>query len=86
MSSADHVVGCLVGGAIGDAMGGPHENKPAPVNPYSGGPWHLSDDTQLTLATCVAIRSARCVSPAAIAAGFRWPGCESVTKPSPSTW
>ena len=51
-------------------MGGPHENKPAPVNPYTGGQWHLSDDTQLTLATCAAIRSARGVSPAAIAAGF----------------
>lgn len=70
MNPGDRIVGCLVGGAIGDAMGGPHENKPAPVNPYSGGQWHLSDDTQLTLATCAAIRSARGVSPAAIAAGF----------------
>lgn len=66
----DRIVGCLLGGAIGDAMGGPHENKPAPVDPYTGGEWHLSDDTQLTLATCAAIRSARGVSPAAIAAGF----------------
>ena len=70
MHPADRIVGCLLGGAIGDAMGGPHENKPAPVNPYTGGQWRLSDDTQLTLATCAAIRSARSVSPAAIAAGF----------------
>ncbi|MEM7356897.1 MAG: ADP-ribosylglycohydrolase family protein, partial [Acidobacteriota bacterium] len=66
----DQIVGCLVGGAIGDAMGGPHENQPAPINPYSGGAWCLSDDTQLSLATCEAIRNRGAVDPEAIAATF----------------
>lgn len=56
----DRIVGCIVGGAIGDAYGGVRER---------GGIW-ISDDTQLTLATCEAICGAGAVSPEAIAEGF----------------
>src|SRR4029079_3720944 len=46
----DAVLGCLLGGAIGDAVGGVAER----------GRLGLSDDTQLTLATCEAVIEAGC--------------------------
>jgi ADP-ribosyl-[dinitrogen reductase] hydrolase len=59
----DAVLGCLLGGAIGDAIGGVGER----------GHLGLSDDTQLTLATCEGICEAGRVEPSAIAAAFlRW--------------
>ncbi len=58
----DHIVGCLVGGALGDLCGGISERGAA----------GLSDDTQLTLATCEAITDGQ-VSPERIAqALLRW--------------
>jgi ADP-ribosyl-[dinitrogen reductase] hydrolase len=56
----DRIMGSIVGGAIGDALGGVKER----------GSLSVSDDTQLTLATCEAIIAAREVSPAAIAQQF----------------
>ena len=56
----DRIVGSIVGGAIGDALGGVKER----------GFLSVSDDTQLTLATCEAVVAAREVSPAAIARQF----------------
>jgi ADP-ribosylglycohydrolase len=62
MPLRDRILGCLLGGAIGDAVGGVPER----------GDLSLSDDTQLTLATCEAIQAAGS-SPEAIAAAFtRW--------------
>ena len=58
--SQPDVRGCLLGGAIGDAMGGVAER----------GRLSLSDDTQLTLATCESIVSRGEVDPAHIAATF----------------
>jgi ADP-ribosyl-[dinitrogen reductase] hydrolase len=59
----DAVLGCLLGGAIGDAVGGVTERGEA----------SLSDDTQLTLATCEAICETGRADPASIAASFvRW--------------
>ena len=59
----DTVLGCLLGGAIGDAIGGVAER----------GCVGLSDDTQLTLATCEAICESGVAEPAALAAAFlRW--------------
>ncbi len=55
------VVGCILGGALGDAYGGVPER----------GQLCLSDDTQMTLATCEAIVRARRVDPAEVAASFR---------------
>jgi ADP-ribosylglycohydrolase len=56
----DQIVGSIVGGAIGDALGGVKEHCSLSI----------SDDTQLTLATCEAIVAASEVSPAAIAQQF----------------
>lgn len=74
MPSADEVIdsiaGCLLGGAIGDALGGPHEGMSAPVFVNMDAPMQLSDDTQLTLATCEAIIETNRVDPATIAAQF----------------
>ena len=53
----DQILGCILGGAIGDALGGPHEGKRPPVEISDNDEWRLSDDTQLTLATCEAISS-----------------------------
>ncbi len=59
----DKIIGCIVGGAIGDTVGGIAERHEV----------SLSDDTQLTLATCEAITDRGLVSPDATAAAFlRW--------------
>jgi ADP-ribosyl-[dinitrogen reductase] hydrolase len=55
------VRGCLLGGALGDAFGGISER----------GRLCLSDDTQLTLATCEAIIEEGGINPAPIVATFR---------------
>lgn len=59
----DSVLGCIVGGAIGDVLGGVSERKSMSI----------SDDTQFTLATCEGITEASGVRPEALAATFlRW--------------
>jgi ADP-ribosyl-[dinitrogen reductase] hydrolase len=57
----DGILGCLLGGALGDAYGGIDER----------GRHCLSDDTQLTLATCESIADAGRVDPAHLASTFR---------------
>ena len=51
----DHVRGCIIGGVIGDAMGGPFEGRPGPLRFEEYTAWSISDDSQLTLATCESI-------------------------------
>jgi len=70
MNLEDRVLGCIVGGAIGDARGGPYEGQPGPVIPQLDAACRLSDDTQLTLATCEAVCEDGAVSPATIADRF----------------
>ncbi len=62
------VLGCIAGGAIGDAFGGPYEGLEGPITVGEDDPWRLSDDTQLTLATCEAIGPAGSVSPETVSA------------------
>lgn len=68
--SADQVLGCLFGGAIGDAVGYPFEGSDASAILRPLEPGFISDDTQLTLATCEAIVAAGAVDPATIAERF----------------
>lgn len=63
MNISDRFIGCILGGAIGDAYGSAYENIPKEDNSETayypfGKPkikipeWRITDDTQLTLATC----------------------------------
>jgi ADP-ribosyl-[dinitrogen reductase] hydrolase len=72
----DSILGCIVGGAIGDAAGAAFEgatSDPARTETLADLDWHLTDDTQLTLATCEAIVERGSPDPECIAASFlRW--------------
>ena len=70
MSSLDRITGSILGGAIGDALAGPYEGAIRPVTIDHKGEWRLSDDTQLTLATCEAISNSHQVDPAIISSTF----------------
>jgi ADP-ribosyl-[dinitrogen reductase] hydrolase len=73
LSWKERIIGCLFGGALGDACGGPWEGIPGPVEFAIPQKLVLSDDTQLTLATCDSIIECGCVNPENIAAHFlRW--------------
>lgn len=63
----DRARACLLAGALGDALGVPYEGKPGPVVCDPAPPWHISDDTQMTLSTCEAIAGSGSVDPASIA-------------------
>ena len=82
----DRVRGCIVGGAIGDAMGGPFEGRPGPLRFHEHGPWSISDDSQLTLATCESIIQIGSVSPEHIAQRFvHWYRARRITGIGSST-
>lgn len=66
----DRAIGCILAGAIGDALGVPYEGKPGPVLCNPPPPWYISDDTQMTLATCEAISESGSVDPKTIADSF----------------
>ncbi|MCB9854948.1 MAG: ADP-ribosylglycohydrolase family protein [Phycisphaerales bacterium] len=67
------IAGCILGGAIGDALGGAYEGQSPPIEVITNTVARISDNTQLTHATCEAIIEAKCVDPATIAAVFvRW--------------
>ncbi|UOQ70507.1 ADP-ribosylglycohydrolase family protein [Hymenobacter cellulosilyticus] len=80
MTTQEQFAGSLIGGAIGDAYGSSYEQA-APAGPLAatyypfGKPvvkhyWTLTDDTQLTLATCEAIAETGDVNPEVIAQRF----------------
>lgn len=70
ISQRDRIVGCILGGAIGDAIGLPFEGDVPQSNPELNGQ-RISDDTQLTLATCEAIiENNGNVDPSTIASRF----------------
>jgi ADP-ribosyl-[dinitrogen reductase] hydrolase len=70
MNLRDKIRGCLLGGAIGDCLGGPYEGRKPTSKFIFHSDWKLSDDTQMSLATCEAISQCGEVDPAAIAATF----------------
>jgi ADP-ribosylglycohydrolase len=86
--STDAILACLVGGAIGDALGASAEGRRV-IPPFAElvrGPWSVTDDTQLTLATCEAITATRTVDPEMIAASMlRWYQRGQVTRVGSST-
>jgi len=55
LNRKEHILGCLLGGALGDAWGGPWEGSPSRVAFQIPSRSSVSDDTQLTLATCESI-------------------------------
>ncbi len=67
----DRILGCLIGGALGDAWGSPYEGASPPLAVDDWPTGSPTDDTELTLATCEAIVSADGADPAAIAERMR---------------
>src|SRR5437762_6411094 len=67
---SDRARGCILAGTIGDAMGGPFEGKPGPLKFHDPSNWSISDDSQLTLATCESIAEVGAVRPDRIAVRF----------------
>lgn len=55
----EHIQSCLLGGAVGDAWGGPYEGLAACSSRTFPAVGSLSDDTLLTAATCEAIVEGR---------------------------
>src|SRR4029077_12402869 len=64
------VIGCLLGGALGDAWGGPWEGATGPITFTIPQESLISDDTQLTLATCASIIERQCIEPEHCASHF----------------
>jgi ADP-ribosyl-[dinitrogen reductase] hydrolase len=70
MKLKDRIKGCLICGAIGDSIGGRYEGTDSNKNIDFHFEWSISDDTQLTLATCEAIYNSKKVLPEKVAARF----------------
>jgi ADP-ribosylglycohydrolase len=73
--TVDAVLGCIIGGAIGDAAGAAWEgvDRDSLSRPLVTLDWQLTDDTHLTLATCEALCESGTPDPACVAASFlRW--------------
>jgi len=63
----DRLEGCLAGGAIGDALGSFYEGRPVIEKIHLDVVYEITDDTQLTMATCESIIESGHVSAASIA-------------------
>jgi ADP-ribosylglycohydrolase len=63
------IAASLCAGALGDALGGAAEGRAAGQSPGPG-PLRISDDTQLTLATCASLVESGGVDPERLAARF----------------
>lgn len=72
-SRQDRIVGCLLAGAIGDAIGSHFEGHPPTVDFPIPADLRVTDDTQLTIATSESIVESGSVNPESIASHFlRW--------------
>ncbi|MDB5336220.1 MAG: hypothetical protein JWN70_1839 [Planctomycetaceae bacterium] len=73
LSLEDRITGCLMAGALGDAIGSHFEARPTTTNIVVPHEVQVSDDTQLTIATCESIIETGSVKPESIAGHFlRW--------------
>lgn len=63
----DRIIGCLLGGALGDAIGSHFEGNQSEPRFSMPTDLRISDDTQLTIATCESIIEIGYVSPDAVA-------------------
>ncbi len=70
MNSSNRLKGCLIYGAIGDCVGGKYEGTGSNQEIDFDFDWSISDDTQLTLATCEAIYDSEKINPEKVAAQF----------------
>lgn len=70
LSREDRIVGCLLGGALGDALGACFEGSVAAGDRQYSANLCVTDDTQLTIATCESIVEARAVTPESVASHF----------------
>jgi ADP-ribosylglycohydrolase len=69
----DRIAGSLLAGALGDAIGSHFEGRPPTGRFVMPGELRVTDDTQLTIATCEGIIESGAVSPESIAGRFaRW--------------
>jgi ADP-ribosylglycohydrolase len=66
----DRIVGCLLAGAIGDAVGAHFEGRECGSDLALPDDLQVTDDTQLTLATCESIIEMNTVDPESIAGSF----------------
>ncbi len=73
MDLRERILGCLLGGALGDAWGVPWEGRVGPLRFEIPARPRFSDDTELTLATCESIIENGTVEPDNVATHFvRW--------------
>jgi ADP-ribosylglycohydrolase len=70
LKKRSQILGCILGGAMGDVWGGPWEGKPGPLVFQIPSRSSVSDDTQLTLATCESIIESGGVHPERLASNF----------------
>jgi ADP-ribosylglycohydrolase len=70
MTITERLKGSLICGAIGDSLGGYYEGRDSVDELLFDFDWSVSDDTQMTLATCEAIYNTNSVDPANIANRF----------------
>lgn len=70
ISAQNRIIGCLLGGTLGDAWGGPLEGTADPARFEIPARSALSDDTQLTLATCESIIEHGGIDPEILATHF----------------
>jgi len=72
-SREDRIAGCLLAGSLGDAIGAHFEGNARISNFAIPDDLRVTDDTQLTIATCESIIESRSVNPESIADHFlRW--------------
>jgi ADP-ribosyl-[dinitrogen reductase] hydrolase len=73
LTREDRIAGCLLGGALGDAVGAHFEGLSASDDFAFPSDPRVTDDTQLTIATCESIVESCTVTPEAVAKHFtRW--------------